>query len=214
MNPKYPRTFHLPWSPGGTNDDRRLDNVDHLLGEPVTLTEKMDGSNVCLEAKKVVARSHAGPPKHPSFDALKAHHADIKHLIPSGTQVFGEWCFAKHSIKYAALPGYLLIFGVRSGDEWASWDEVQLWAHELKIPTVPVLAAQVFGSLGSLYAITTDLANRTSACGGDREGIVVRVSRMFRNHEFASVVGKYVRANHVQTNEHWTQQAITRNKIA
>lgn len=25
---KYPRTKHLPWSPGGTNDDKRMTDVE------------------------------------------------------------------------------------------------------------------------------------------------------------------------------------------
>ena len=28
---KYNRTFHLPWSPGSTNDDRISNNVDSLF---------------------------------------------------------------------------------------------------------------------------------------------------------------------------------------
>ena len=42
---KYNRTFHLPWSPGSTNDDRISNNVDSLLGKEIVITEKLDGSN-------------------------------------------------------------------------------------------------------------------------------------------------------------------------
>jgi hypothetical protein len=211
MSPKYPRTFHLPWSPGGTNDDRRLADVEHLLGETAVFTEKMDGSNVCLEAQNVFARSHGGAPKHPSFDALKALHSTVRNRISTGTQVFAEWCYAKHSIEYTALPSYLLVFGVRTGDEWASWDEVQLWAQELGVPTVPVLGMQTVGNTMSLKAIVEDFASKPSMHGGVREGVVVRVARDFKNAEFSTVVGKWVRANHVQTEDHWSSQEIVRN---
>ncbi len=40
---KYPRTFHLPWSPGLTKDDKRIENLDGFIGREVVVTEKMDG---------------------------------------------------------------------------------------------------------------------------------------------------------------------------
>lgn len=40
-------------------------------------------------------------------------------------------------------------------------------------------------------------------CG--REGIVMRITDSFPIIEFPRCVCKYVRANHVQTDEHWTK---------
>jgi hypothetical protein len=45
---KYPRTLHLPWSPGLTNDDRQLKSTEHFEGREVVVTVKMDGEN-CLD---------------------------------------------------------------------------------------------------------------------------------------------------------------------
>ena len=42
---KYPRTFHLPDSPGATADDRIQHDLSWLDGELV-VTEKMDGGNL------------------------------------------------------------------------------------------------------------------------------------------------------------------------
>ena len=39
---KYPRTMHLPWSPGLQNDDRVIKSLDRLIGRTVVVTEKMD----------------------------------------------------------------------------------------------------------------------------------------------------------------------------
>jgi hypothetical protein len=219
MSQKYPRTPHLPWSPGGTNDDRRLTDVEHLLVTEVVVTEKMDGSNVCLESNAVFARSHMAAPKHPSFDALKALHGGIKHKISTGTQVFGEWCYARHSIEYTALPNYLMIFGVRTNGQWASWDNVRRWSDSLGLPTVPVLfqtwagAKTWFGNTSSLRAYLDFLAKQPSACGGEREGLVVRLRREFSDDEFQTAVAKWVRKDHVQTDDHWSSQAIIRNRL-
>jgi hypothetical protein len=215
MSPKYPRTSHLPFSPGGTNDDRRLSDVDFLIGNPLIATEKMDGSNVCLERDVVYARSHSGPPAHPSFDALKSLHASLRHLIPNNFQIFGEWLYARHSISYNALPSHLMIFGARdlAGQVWVSWDEVEMWAAELGVPTVPVLERFCAGSARELERIVVGHASEPSSAGPEREGVVVRVSHSFSDVDFPASVAKWVRANHVQTDEHWKNQEIVRNGL-
>ena len=45
---KYPRTFHIPGSPGATSDDKILKSLDHFKGKRVIITEKMDGENTSL----------------------------------------------------------------------------------------------------------------------------------------------------------------------
>lgn len=226
-SPKYPRTPHFPWSPGGTSDDRRLLDVSFLLNVPVVITEKLDGSNVCLEAEHVYARSHVNGPVHPSFDLLKAFHAQVKGKIPANAQVFGEWLYARHSIGYNSLPHYLAIFGVRffgfqpGKTYWASWEEVELWADELGCPTVPVL--QLFRSHKGPTSYSTEailkeeieyLAEQPSAYGPTREGCVVRYAPEFPDVLFGQSVAKWVRSGHVQTDEHWSTQEIIRNGLA
>ena len=80
MSKKFPRIPHLPWSPGGTRDDRRLteDYLSNFIGNRIIITEKLDGSNLCMTKDKVFARSHSGSPSHPSFDMAKKMHGEIK----------------------------------------------------------------------------------------------------------------------------------------
>lgn len=40
---KYPRTYHLPTSPGVTDDDRVLESYAGFEGQEIVVTEKMDG---------------------------------------------------------------------------------------------------------------------------------------------------------------------------
>lgn len=213
---KYPRTYHLPFSPGRGKDDKVMPSVDHLVGLPLTITEKMDGSNVCMTNKECFSRSHYGPPTHESFDAFKALHAGVKYNIPEGMLMFGEWCFAKHSISYARLPAYFLLFGVKdtTNNVWSSWAGVELWAQRLGVVTVPVVEQQIiFESSKELIQFVTGEAKKQSVCGGDREGLVVRKRLTFDDGEFSSMVGKYVRANHVQTSIHWKFQELVRNEL-
>jgi hypothetical protein len=228
-SPKYSRTFHFPFSPGATNDDKIASSMEGLLYVPIVITEKMDGSNTSLELDGCYARTHAGVPTHKSFDQLKALHASIKYKIPDNIQLFGEWCFAKHSIEYSELPGYFLLFGVTMFHKrdnlcrvWYSWTGpeeygqlagVEAWAQEIGVPTVPVLFKGQVSSEKELQDLVEGLMDQPSACGGVREGVVARVAHAFKEGEFSSCVMKCVRANHVQTTEHWKDQEITKNKL-
>jgi hypothetical protein len=217
-SPKYNRTFHFPFSPGATNDDKVATSMDNLIGVPIVLTEKVDGSNTSLETKGCFARTHSGAPTHASFDGLKALHAEVGFQIPEGMQLFGEWCFARHSIAYEALPSYFLMFGVRELDAddpfWYSWEEVEFWAEFFGLHTVPVLFKGTVNSEKELKELIESLMIQPSACGGIREGVVARVQREFKDDEFPTCIMKCVRANHVQTSEHWKDQEIIRNKLA
>lgn len=215
-SPKYNRTFHVPWSKGATNDDKITDSVSSLLNVPIVITEKIDGSNTSLEFGGCYARTHASAPTHASFDGLKALHASVKFKIPERIQIFGEWVFAQHSISYSELPGYFLIFNVRELNAepvWLSWDEVQLWSEEIEVPTVPLLFQGVISSEKELQELTESFMIQESCCGGIREGVVIRVKNEFSDNNFSKSVMKCVRANHVQTSEHWKDQEIIRNKL-
>jgi hypothetical protein len=217
-SPKYNKTFHVPWSKGCTNDDKKATSVDSLIGIPIIITEKLDGSNASLEHSGCFSRTHSGPPTHASFDLLKSFHAKIKYKIPTGLQLFGENCYALHSIAYSELPGYFLLFNVRDLNYqqpvWVEWQEVQMWAQEIGVPTVPILfKGEIFSEL-ELKKMMQSLMAQPSACGGIREGVVVRVASSFADEEFSSCVMKSVRANHVSPdNDHWKHKEIIKNKL-
>lgn len=205
----------MPFSPGGTGDDRRLEDVKAFLGRSVVLTEKMDGSNLCFTRENVFARSHSGAPQHPSFDMAKSLHANIRHALPDGISLFGEWCFAVHSIAYETLPGYFFLFGARDDvkDSWFSWDEVEMFAEDFGFQTVPVLGSEEFQDGRRLEKYVTALASGPSTFGPSREGIVLRWADGFEGIEFDQAVAKWVRSGHLNTDDHWRHQAVTRQRL-
>ena len=73
LSKKYGRTYHYPFSPGTTSDDRINHNYWQDLKEidKVIHTEKLDGENTCLNQYGVFARSHAAPTIHPWANYLK-----------------------------------------------------------------------------------------------------------------------------------------------
>ncbi len=216
-SPKYPRTPHFPYSPGVTNDDRILPlGVTTLLNRELVATEKMDGSNVCLESDAVFARSHSGPPTHPSFDLLKAYHSGVKYLIDPDLQFFGEWCYAVHSIQYEALPAYFFLFGVRDklSQNWCDFDNVTTFAAAIGAITPPVLWRGTFATRAALERAVMNSGQEQSTFGGPREGLVVRWAEGYRDEDFDGAIAKWVRAGHVQTDDHWTRQTIVRQRLS
>jgi hypothetical protein len=226
---KYPSTPYLPFSPGYDPNDINLPDLKPFLNMPLVVTVKMDGSNTCLSRELVAARngSHAD---HESFDMLKAmHKSGIAERIPEGVQVFGEWLYAKHSIYYSgdlAVSALFQPFGVyhQATEMFGGWTDVESIAKRMGLPTTPVLLKdEVFTQEWLLQSKLSDLAETAIEHG--HEGIVVRTMYPFPYGSFegyetsngktawrVASIAKYVRANHVQTDDHWSQQAIVKNE--
>ena len=190
-----------------------MPNVARLLSEPLIITEKMDGANVCLEFDAVFSRSHSGAPKHPMFSPLKALHSSVRRVIPRGVQVFGEWLYAQHSIHYHALPNYLMIIGVREGGLWWSWEDTLDLAEGLEIPTVPEVADFRTTDKNFLRKELQYFADKASLCGGEREGLIVRPLHSFKDDQFLYNVGKWVRSGHNKTNQNWKLDEFPTNNL-
>lgn len=205
---KYPRTFHLPWSRSRTDDDKILKNVDHFIDKEVIVTEKMDGENSNLYRDYIHARS-LDSKDHPSRHWVKQYHNTFKHNIPDGWRICGENLYAKHSLGYDTLPSYFLLFSIWNEDNYClSWDDTANWAELLEIPIVPILYRGIWNEdvIKSLYP-------RKSEYGIESEGYVVRLANKFHYDEFKMSVAKFVRKNHVQTDQHWMHSEIIPNKL-
>jgi hypothetical protein len=205
---KYPRTFHLPWSPGATSDDKILTTTAHFEGKRVVVTEKMDGENCTIGQTYTHARS-TDSRHHPSRAWVKNLQAQIGHEIPEGWRLCGENLFAKHSIGYENLPSYFLLFSVWDDQNVClSWADTEEYARLLRLHMVPVLYEGPWDENK-----ITKLWDGRSRFGGEGEGYVVRVAGSFRYGDFAKAVAKFVRPSHVQTDSHWMQSEVVPNKL-
>lgn len=200
---KYPRTSHFPFSEGAVNDDRICYDWFDLLDAEIVVTEKLDGENSCLKKSGVYARSHAAPNRHPWARPVWDIWENIGRSLGE-FHIFGENLYAVHSIEYERLEHYFHIFAIREGNTWLSWDEVRDYARVLDLPTVPLIARGRFEEPG-LRQLIADKQRAGSAFGGTCEGVVCRDAAAFGDADFSKKVLKFVRKNHVQTDEHWTR---------
>ncbi|MFD4698150.1 RNA ligase family protein [Streptomyces niveus] len=203
MRTAYPRTVHVPWSPGVGSDDVRGGDLDGLRGREVVVTEKMDGENTTLYGDGLHARS-LDSGHHPSRAWVKGLQGRIGALIPDGTRVCGENLYARHSIAYEELESWFYGFSVWDGEWCLGWDETVRVLRRLGIPAPRVLWRGVFDER-ALRGLKLDPARQ--------EGYVVRTVEGFVREEFGRRLAKWVRPHHVQTDTHWMHAAVVENGL-
>ena len=97
------------------------------------------------------------------------------------------------------------MFAARIWNDFISWPEVEEIAETHVINTVPLLFDGKFKSADEITEWFETHIKEPSSIGGEREGFVMRFKDTFPADEFSAKVSKYVRANHVQTDQHWTR---------
>lgn len=204
MKRKYPRTFHLPSSPGSTSDDKIHDNIDFFEGREIVITEKFDGENTTMMNDSIYARS-LDSVDHPSRHWVKGLWGRIKHDIPEGWKICGENLFATHSLHYENLSSYFLVFSIwDEDDDCLSWKDTEIFSKYLGLQTVPVLWSGLYNKeFVEKFKINTET----------QEGFVIRIADGFPFKDFQTSVSKWVRKGHVTTDDHWMYKKITPNKL-
>ena len=224
---KFPRTRHV-LNTGGTavtRDDLVMDAADarrFFDGSTVVVAEeKVDGANLgfSLSATYEVQaqnRSHyVNQQTHAQFKPLgqwiDEHSWALCQLLQPEVEVlFGEWCYAKHSVAYSRLPGYFVAFDIynkRTG-KFCAAAERDRRLEGLGIPQVRQVAARAFGSKEELLAL---LETRSAYTDGFVEGVYLRID----DAAHCVARGKCVRPDFIQgIEEHWMAGGLVKNAVA
>jgi len=203
---KYPRTFHVPWSDGITNDDKVHRDMSWFIDRQVAVTIKMDGENTSIYKDHIHARS-ADSRHHVSRDWVKQFAATLQYEIPDMWRVCGENMFAEHSIRYDTLESYFLGFSVwNENNICLSWPKTIEWFNRLGI--VPVKTIYMGEYNEKLIRMIGDPFIKEGA-----EGYVIRPVDCFNYDDFGKKVAKCVRKDHVETDKHWIHQEVVPNQL-
>ena len=206
MFTKYPRTHHLPWSPGVGDDDRVQHDLSCFVGKRVIVTKKMDGENTTMYSNHIHARSidsRGGVDR----DWVKQLWAGIAHNIPENWRICGENLWARHSIQYTDLPSYFMGFSIwNEANVCLGWDDTLQFFELLGIDHVPVMHDFIWDE-DKIRKLHTELSPDKD------EGFVVRNADRFHYDQFNYNVAKYVRKGHVQTDKHWRNQELIPNEL-
>ncbi|MFD3538219.1 RNA ligase family protein [Streptomyces sp. NPDC058662] len=206
MRTHYPRTPHLPWSPGATPDDVRATGpagLSGLAGREVVVTEKLDGENTTLYADGLHARS-LDSAHHPSRAWVKSLQGRVGARIPAGWRVCGENLYARHSLAYDDLDSWFYGFSVWDGERCLDWDRTVVFLRDLGVPAPRVLWRGVFDER-ALRGLRLDTSRQ--------EGYVVRTVDGFAREDFGRCVAKWVRGGHVRTDTHWMFARVVPNGL-
>lgn len=249
---KYPRTPHLEGSGLQAGDeDLAVVGFQQLAGKYLVVEEKMDGANCGVSFDRggrlrLQSRGHVlrGGPRERQWDLLKSwasrHAAALWELLGDRYVLYGEWCYARHTIFYDDLPHYLLEF-----DLFDTREDVFLSTERRRerlrgapfIASVPVLSSGPLPSLAALQALVgpsrfiapghrehlreaaraqgldPELALRESDPSGWMEGLYIKVEdRGMVTERF-----KHVRPGFLQTvleaGDHWMDRPILPNRL-
>lgn len=218
---RFPHTPHLAWlGEGQPRDDKVLAPHDarELLSHDVVVEEKVDGANLGFSADEhgVLRAQNRGTylsldGGHGQWKPLKrwvhARADALAEALSPDLMLFGEWCYAVHSVRYTRLPDWFLTFDVydrASGQFWSVARRDAL-ASTLGLAVVPRLGAGRF-DLPQLEA----LLDKSRLADGSAEGLYVR--RDAGEHLVARA--KLVRGEFVQAiNKHWSKKALVPNAL-
>jgi len=203
---KYPRTYHLPFSPGKTDDDKTLRDCSIFEGKQVVVTCKMDGECTTGYWDGYVHARSLDSESSESQSYIRNYLAGVLYDLPEGWRICGENLYAKHSIHYKNLKHYFQVYSIwNEKNECLSWEDTILWADLLGLEVVKKLYNGLWDKI-----IVQGLFN--SVLDGDEmEGYVVRSVNSFTYGDFRRNVAKFVRAEHVQTNQHWKKTRLIPN---
>ena len=219
---RFPHTPHLVWlGQDAPRDDKVLspDEAQALLAGDVVMEEKLDGANLgfslapdgSLRAQnrgQYLAEPHAG--QFARLPAWLAQHSDaLQGILTPDIIVFGEWCAARHSLDYAALPDWFLLFDVydrRAGRFWSSSRRNAL-AASAGLATVPLVARGYYTAIALKQLVATTTSRYRS---GPLEGVVIRRE----SEQWCEARAKLVRSDFAQAIEtHWRKRAIEWNRV-
>lgn len=219
---RFPHTPHLAWlGEGSPRDDKVLlpNEVTVLLAGDVVVEEKLDGANLGLSLTldgnlraqnrgQYLAEPHAG--QFARLPAWLAQHGEaLRSALTPSLIVFGEWCAARHSLDYAALPDWFLFFDVYDRSEGRFWNSSRrnALASAAGLVTVP----QVLQGKATIPALKKLVANTTSRYrAGALEGVVIRRE----SADWCEARAKLVRPDFTQAiSTHWRKRALEWNSI-
>lgn len=248
---KYPRTPHLEGSrlqPGDIADDQVA--VSSLSEGELVWEEKVDGANTGISIVEPISiqlqsRGHIllGGAREAQFNLFKQWGTSLTEdfylVLGDRYTMYGEWCYAKHSVFYDRLPHYFLEFDVydRKEDYWLDTDSRHSLLKDLPIVSVPVVhRGMVKGKKGieslikpSLFKSDKWIDNlrlQAERHGLDPEQAIKDTEKSqlseglyIKQEKDGKVIGryKYVRYDFVQTiiesGTHWADRPILPNML-
>lgn len=217
---KFPSTPHLTTLLGvSIRSDKVLTEFEceEFLRHEVIVEEKVDGANLGISFDKdgnIRCQNRGsylrlpGTGQWKKLDNWLMAHADMLFKFLSDRYVlFGEWCYAQHSIFYNRLPDWFLAFDIYDRDYQRFMSSAcrDLLVEKMLISKVPSLACGRFSCIE-----LKQLISQSKLTDQIVEGLYLRIDR----GDWLEQRAKLVRPSFIQTIEkHWSRSAIKPNRL-
>lgn len=217
---KYPTTPHLVTLAGvNIRGDKVLSESerDEFLQHDLVVEEKVDGANlgISFDSEGNIRAQNRGAylhlPGSGQWKKLKewlAPRTDI--LFENLTDryiLFGEWCYAQHSVFYDRLPDWFLGFDIydKLSCHFLSSSRRDDLCKKMRIAQVPVIVCGRF-----IFPELVKLLSQSKLTDQPAEGLYLR----FDQGEWLAQRAKLVRPAFIQSVEqHWSRSAIKPNRL-
>ncbi len=220
---RFPSTPHLAWlGSGPLRGDKLLTDAearDFLSGE-VVVEEKIDGANLGISLDDAggprfqnrgswLTPPFAGQWKHLPRWASPLLPQLRQHLGP-GLVLFGEWCYATHSVPYCALPDWFVGFDVYEAEAGRFWsvDRRDALLGRLSLPSVP----SIHRGPVAMDELLGWVSRPSAYADVPREGIYLRKEG---RDGYLEKRCKLVNPDFTQTIDvHWSRRDLCPNRLA
>jgi hypothetical protein len=219
---KFPRTPHLLWPlDRAPKDDRVLSAAEarEFLSAEVVVEEKIDGANVGFSLDdhgRVLVQNRGSwiekgvqPQFQPIWSWIAKRQAALSEALQIDRILYGEWCFAVHSVRYDRLPDWFLGFDIYDRTAQRFWstrrrDSIFKLAD---ISAVPRLYSGRVSIADLKYMLDSEQSRVSS---GPIEGLYLRRE----GPEWLEARTKLVRPEFLTAiGEHWSSRQLERNAL-
>ena len=218
---KYPHTPHLAWLGSGIPRGDKVfteDEQSRFLEGALIIEEKVDGANIgisildgdlAVQNRGEYLRHPANMQFSPLWPWLENHRPQLTNELGSNLILFGEWCYAVHTVRYDALPDWFLGFDVydRKAEKYWSAARRNELLKRTGLCAVPEIGRGRF-DIRHLKELATTGASRYG--NGPLEGLYLRRE----SGAWLDQRAKIVRPEFSQSiQEHWSSRSMERNHL-
>lgn len=217
---KFPSTPHLALLDGvEVRGDKVMSDPERtrFLSHELVVEEKIDGANlgISFDSDGDIRAQNRGAYLHLPIsgqweklaDWLVPRTEDLFEHLTDRYILFGEWCFARHSIFYDRLPDWFLGFDLydKQVGRFLSRERRDTVFRAVHIHQVPVIERGIFALPDlSRLMLQSKLSSRPA------EGIYLR----FDQRDWLAQRAKLVRPAFIQAVEqHWSRSGIKANRL-
>ncbi|MDD6071528.1 MAG: RNA ligase family protein [Clostridiales bacterium] len=217
---KFPSTPYIEIDTTIKRTDKILSEkeLDIIFSKEIIVEEKIDGANlgISFDANGELRLQNRGEYILSPYlgqwkklnDWLIKHENNLFDVLTNEYILFGEWCYARHSVYYASLPDWFIGFDIYDlkNNRFLSVSRRNEYFIKMGIVPVPQLGRGKYSpkELPSFFGI--------SKFGKELcEGIYIRHDKDGYLEQRAKMVRKEFRQN---INEHWSRGILQCNQLS